>query len=133
MAGLGDMMVGGVLRAEDYDRAKKFYTEVLGLAEARETPGPTREGSFGAGGGTMVSIYERPGLPAPQNTTLNFTVPADKIDSVVAELRTKGVVFEDYDIPEIGLKTVNGVAEFEGNKVAWFNDTEGNIISVASM
>lgn len=133
MAGLGDMMVGGVLRAEDYDRAKKFYTEVLGLAEARETPGPTREGSFGAGGGTMVSIYERPGLPAPQNTTLNFTVPADKIDSVVAELRTKGVVFEDYDIPEIGLKTVNGVAEFEGNKVAWFNDTEGNIISLASM
>ena len=133
MAGLGDMMVGGVLRAEDYDRAKKFYTEVLGLAEARETPGPTREGSFGAGGGTMVSIYERPGLPAPQNTTLNFTVPADKIESVVAELRTKGVVFEDYDIPEIGLKTVNGVAEFEGNKVAWFNDTEGNIISLASM
>ncbi|MFH0915571.1 MAG: VOC family protein [bacterium] len=133
MAGLGDTTVSGVLRAEDYDRAKKFYTEVLGLAEPRETPGPTREGAFGAGGGTVVSIYERPDLPAPQNTTLNFTVSADKVDSVVAELRSKGVVFEDYDIPEIGLKTVNGVAEFEGNKVAWFNDTEGNIISIASM
>ena len=33
-------------------------------------------------------------------------------------LRAKGVVFEDYDMPEIGLKTVNGVAEVEGTKAA---------------
>ena len=28
-------------------------------------------------------------------------------------LRARGVVFEDYDLP--GLKTVNGIAEIEGN------------------
>ena len=60
MAGLGDMMVAGVLRADDYDRAKKFYTDVLGL-KLEETTGPAREGRFSAGSGTMVSIYERPG------------------------------------------------------------------------
>jgi len=58
-----------------------------------------------------VMIYERPGMPAPENTTLGFAVDADRFDALVAELRGKGVVFEDYDVPEMGLKTVDGVAE----------------------
>ena len=125
-------MVGAVLRAEDFGRAKKFYTEVLGL-KAEESGGPTPEGMFTAGGGTMVSIYERPGMPAPQNTTLQFGVPKDQFEAVLADLRARGVVFEDYDMPEIGLKTVNGVTEFEGRMVAWFKDTEDNIVSIGSM
>ncbi len=133
MAGLGDIPVAGVLRAEDYDRAKKFYTEVLGLQAQQSSAEMTREGMFAAGAGTMVSIYERPGMPAPQNTTLGFAVPADRFDAVVEELRAKGVVFEEYDIPEIGLKTVNGVAEFAGNKAAWFKDSEDNIINIGTM
>ena len=132
MAGLAEYHAAAVLRAEDYDRAKEFYVEVLGLqAEAAE--GPTREGRFTAGAGTTVTIYERPGMPAPQNTTLAFAVPPAVFDKVVADLRARGVVFEEYDIPEIGLKTVNGVAEFEGGKVAWFLDTEGNIVSLGSV
>lgn len=133
MPGLKDIPVAGVLRAEDFQRAKKFYTEVLGLAEAQESSALTHEGMFTAGSGTMVSVYERPGLPAPANTTLAFGVPADKFDAVMAELRAKGVTFEDYDLPEIGLKTVAGVATYEGNKVAWFKDSEGNIISLGTM
>jgi catechol 2,3-dioxygenase-like lactoylglutathione lyase family enzyme len=133
MAGLRDIPVAGVLRAENYQRARKFYMEVLGLAEARESTALTREGMFTAGAGTMVSIYERPGMPAPANTTLGFGVPADKFDGLVAELRANGVVFEDYDMPEIGLKTVNGIAEFDGNKVAWFKDSEGNILNLGAM
>jgi predicted enzyme related to lactoylglutathione lyase len=132
MAGLGDMMVACVLRAEKYDRAKKFYTEVLGLT-AEEDAGPTHEGRFWAGERTMVSIYERPGMPAPQNTTLAFGVPADRFDAVLADLRARGVVFEEYDIPEIGLKTINGIAMFGDSKTAWFKDTEGNILNVISM
>ena len=48
------------------------------------------------------------------------------------DLRAKGVTFEDYDVPEIGLKTVNGIAEFEGTKAAWFKDSEDNIINIVS-
>lgn len=128
MAGLADYAAQAVLRAEDYDRAAKFYTEVLGLSPGPTNESMTHEGSFVAGSGTVVGVYERPGMPAPQNTALGFSVPVDKFDGVVADLRGKGVVFEEYDIPEIGLKTVNGVAELEGNKAAWFKDTEGNII-----
>jgi hypothetical protein len=55
----------------------------------------------------------------------------------MAELRRRGVVFEEYDVP--GLKTVNGIAEVEGNyqseggggeRGAWFRDSEGNLLSI---
>ena len=52
---------------------------------------------------------------------------------MAAEIKAAGVVFEDYDIPEIGLKTVDGVAELDGTKSAWFKDTEGNILNLVSM
>lgn len=128
MAGLGDYPVAGVLRAENLARAEKFYTEVLGLKKAQAV-----QGMFEAGDGTMVMVYERPGMPAPENTALGFGVPADRFDELLADLKAKGVVLEDYDIPEMGLKTVNGVAEFDGSKGAWFKDSEGNIINIATM
>jgi predicted enzyme related to lactoylglutathione lyase len=130
MAGLGDSMVVPVLRAEDLARAGEFYTEVLGLTRGPSSPAGD---TFVAGGGTAVMLYERPGMPAPENTTLGFAVDADKFDALIAELRGKGVVFEEYDVPEIGLKTVNGVATFDDAKSAWLKDTEGNIISIAVM
>jgi hypothetical protein len=106
----------------------------LGLKPG-DVSGPASEGMgmFTAGDGTMVMIYERPGMPAPQNTALGFGIPADRFDEVAADLRAKGVTFEDYDLPEIGLKTVNGIAEFEGNKAAWFKDSEDNIVNIAAM
>ena len=36
--------------------------------------------------------------------------------------------FLDYDFP--GLKTVDGVAELDGEKSAWFDDSEGNILAL---
>jgi predicted enzyme related to lactoylglutathione lyase len=134
MADLGEFPVAGVLRAEDIARARTFYTDVLGL-KAMDAPGSSGEGMgmFTAGGGTMVMIYERPGMPAPENTTLGFGVAVDKFDEVIADLRGRGVIFEDYDLPDIGLKTVDGVGDYDGAKVAWFKDTEGNIINIASM
>jgi predicted enzyme related to lactoylglutathione lyase len=131
MAVLGDYPVTGVLRAESFERAKKFYTEVLGLAEGMSTG---RGGAmFVAGDGSMVMIYERPGMPAPENTVLGFAIPADKFDEVAADLRSKGVVFEEYNMPEMGLTTTNGVAEMDGSKAAWFKDSEGNILNIATM
>ena len=132
MASLGDYPVGAVLRAEDVARATRFYTEVLGLRPST-AGGPTGEGMFSAGDGTGLMIYERPGMPAPQNTTLGFGVPRERLDEVVAGLRAKGVTFEEYDLPEIGLKTVDGIAEIEGVRLAWFKDSEGNIVNIATM
>jgi catechol 2,3-dioxygenase-like lactoylglutathione lyase family enzyme len=134
MTSLGDYPAAAVLRAEDLARARRFYIDILGL-RAGDVSGPASEdmGMFTAGQGSMIMIYERPGMPAPQNTALGFGIPADRFDDVVADLRAKGVTFEDYDLPEIGLKTVNGIAEFEGNKAAWFRDSEDNIVNIAAM
>ena len=130
MSGLADYPVSAVLRAENLERAKRFYSEALGLTER---PLGEEMAMFEAADGGKVMLYERPGMPAPENTTLGFGIPADAFDSVMADLRAKGVVFEEYDIPEIGLKTVGGVAETDGWKSAFFKDTEGNIISLNSM
>ena len=60
----------------------------------------------------------------------------DDLESVVAELRRRGVVFEEVDVP--GLRTVDGIADIEGNypskgvgeRGAWFRDSEGNLVGV---
>lgn len=130
VAGLGDSMAAAVLRADDLARATTFYTEVLGLTRGMVFSGGAM---FMAGKGTAVMIYERPGMAAPESTVLGFAVGADEFDDLMAELRRRGVVFEEYDIPDLGLKTVDGVAVTDGVKGSWFKDTEGNIINVAVM
>ena len=132
MAGLSGTPAVTVLRADDLARARTFYTQVLGLAE-NAALGGAGMAFFSAGGGTTFTIYERPGMPAPANTVLAFPVKPEEFDAVAAEIKAAGVVFEDYDIPEIGLKTVDGVAELDGTKSAWFKDTEGNILNLVSM
>jgi catechol 2,3-dioxygenase-like lactoylglutathione lyase family enzyme len=119
----------GTMRAEDLPRARHFYNETLGM-QVEDQP---EAGLFivNAGMGTRFAIYERPGMPAPMNTQLTFIVR--EVETTVRELQGRGVRFEDYDMPEIGLKTVNGVAMMGGQQSAWFKDTEGNILSIASM
>jgi hypothetical protein len=53
----------------------------------------------------------------------------DDVGAEVAELKARGVVFEEYDMP--GIKTVNGIATAGGAKTAWFKDTEGNTLAVS--
>jgi hypothetical protein len=52
----------------------------------------------------------------------------DDVEAAVAELRGRGVVFEEYDLP--GFKTVDGIAEIAGEKGAWFKDSEGNLLAI---
>ena len=47
----------------------------------------------------------------------------------VAELKARGVEFEDYDMPE-GSKSASGVLTARGAKAAWFKDSEGNIMAI---
>jgi hypothetical protein len=60
---------------------------------------------------------------------LSIALSSDDIEREVAELKRRGVVFEEYDMP--GLKTVNSIATGGGAKTAWFKDSEGNIPAVS--
>jgi hypothetical protein len=60
----------------------------------------------------------------------------DDIEAVANELRRRGVVFEEVDVP--GLRTVDGIADIRGNypskgtgeRAGWFRDSEGNLLGI---
>ncbi|HEY3317078.1 MAG TPA: VOC family protein [Coriobacteriia bacterium] len=116
-----------VLRVQDYDRAKKYYQDMLGL-KVMDAPNMPGMGTVSLADGTGFELYVNPALPAPQNTTLAILVK--DFDMSFNELKGRGVMFEEYDLPDMGIKTVNGVAEMQGIKSAWFKDSEGNIINL---
>ena len=49
----------------------------------------------------------------------------------VAELRRRGVVFEEYDQP--GLRTVDGIATTPVGRAVWFKDSEGNALTMTQL
>ena len=108
--------------AVDLARAKDFYQNKLGLAiEFEEDQGVMLRTTTGS----QILLYPR-GATTADHTVCSFEV-AD-IGAAVAELRGKGITFEEYDFP--GLKTENGIASIGDQKAAWFKDTEGNILAV---
>ena len=110
----------------DLHRAHKYYEEKLGLKVIKTDPSPGA--TLQAGEGTKLYIYQRAATKA-DHTAASFTVK--DVEATVKELKAKGVVFEDIDTPSF--KTVNGIATMGELKVAWFKDTEGNILAVTNM
>jgi catechol 2,3-dioxygenase-like lactoylglutathione lyase family enzyme len=127
---LSEGKVATRLPAQDLDRAKAFYAEKLGLDPVEERPGGLRY----VCGGTEFALFASAGAAAGNHTQMGWEV-AD-LDSTLAELRARGVVFEEYDLP--GLTTVDGIAEIEGNyaskgtgeRAVWFHDSEGNLLGI---
>jgi catechol 2,3-dioxygenase-like lactoylglutathione lyase family enzyme len=120
---LGDIEVAAVLPAKDVGRAKEFYRDKLGL-EPME-PGDDNL-MFQCGNGTRFLLYQTDNAGTAKNTQMGWVT--DDVERDVQELRSRGVVFEEYDFP--GLKTENGVATSDAGKAAWFLDSEGNILSL---
>ncbi|MGH2662732.1 MAG: VOC family protein [Actinomycetota bacterium] len=108
--------------AKDLDGTRKFYESVLGFDIVREDP----SGILYRAGDSVVGLYPTQFAGTAQHTIGGFLV--EDIEASMADLRTKGVTFEEYDMP--GLKTENGVATLGDSKVAWFKDPEGNILAL---
>ena len=124
------MLINAIVRptlpAVDIKRARKFYEETLGLKVVGEDPSP---GIFlQAGKGSELYIYQRSATKA-DHTVISFEVK--DIEAEAKELKRMGVKFEEYDIPSMGIKTVNSIATMATRKSAWFKDTEGNILAIA--
>jgi catechol 2,3-dioxygenase-like lactoylglutathione lyase family enzyme len=112
-----------VLPASDLDRARRFWSDTFGATPSRTDMG----GDLYLVGGIPLLVYETQFAGTAQNTA--FALFTDDLDRDMAALRDKGVTFNEYDLP--GLKTENGVVDLDGERGAWFNDSEGNIISLA--
>jgi catechol 2,3-dioxygenase-like lactoylglutathione lyase family enzyme len=119
------------LPVQDLDRARRFYAEKLGLEPSDERPG----GLLYRCPGGEFALFESAGASPGAFTQMAWEV--DDIQATVAELKQRGVVFEEVDLP--GLRTIGGIADIEGNypskgasgeRAAWFRDSEGNMLGI---
>ena len=116
---------GATIPAKDLEGTRRFYEDVLGLEVTMENPA----GIVYRSGDTFLSLYPTELGGKAEHTLGSFVV--EDVEATMADLRSKGVKFEEYDMP--GIKTESGVAELEGTKGAWFKDPEGNILSIVEM
>jgi predicted enzyme related to lactoylglutathione lyase len=109
--------------AKDLGRARQFYEQKLGFKPKQEVAGGV---VYEFGEGTRCFLYPTPNAGTSKASQAFWQVT--DIEREVAELKSRGVQFEDYDLP--GMKSVNGIFTGGGAKAAWFKDSEGNIMAV---
>jgi predicted enzyme related to lactoylglutathione lyase len=117
--------VSGMIAAADLGRAKAWYSANLGLEPFQEFQGMVMDYKCGA---SRFNIYRTEFAGTAKNTVGMWRlkdVPAE-----VERLKARGVTFEEYDFGEWG-KTVDGImTDPNGETIAWFKDSEGNILGI---
>jgi catechol 2,3-dioxygenase-like lactoylglutathione lyase family enzyme len=109
----------------DLGRAATFYEGTLGLPRAGAEGSEVVE--F-ASGDTRINVYRSSFAGTNRATALTWAV--DDVDDVVRTLKSKGVTFEHYDLPDTQHE---GDVHVSGHiRVAWFKDPDGNILSVVN-
>ena len=106
---------------QDVARARKFYEEKLGFKPKEEIAG----GVVYAFEGTECFLYPTPNAGTSRASQAFWQV--EDIEREVAELKARGVSFEQYDMPGIDN---NGISTGGAAKAAWFKDTDGNIMAL---
>ena len=118
------------LPAQDLDRARRFYGDVLGLEPVEERGGGLRY----LCGATEFHLFASSGAASGTSTQAGFEV--DDIDAVVANLRARGLEFERFDIAgfevqgDIVVVPNNYPSKGTGERGAFFRDSEGNLLSI---
>jgi catechol 2,3-dioxygenase-like lactoylglutathione lyase family enzyme len=118
------------LPAQDLERARRFYSEVLGLEPAEERGGGLRY----LCGATEFHLFESSGAASGASTQAGFEV--DDIDAALSELRDRGLRFERFDIPgfdargDVVVVPNNYPSKGTGELGAFFRDSEGNLLAI---
>jgi catechol 2,3-dioxygenase-like lactoylglutathione lyase family enzyme len=121
---LGSLNIVAFVPTRDSGKAKAFYEGVLGLRFVKDD-------GFALvldANGIMVRVAK---VPAPF-TPAQFTIlgwQVTQIEKVAKALQEKGVHFERFGFFEqdaLGIWTAP-----TGEKVAWFKDPDGNVLSVS--
>jgi catechol 2,3-dioxygenase-like lactoylglutathione lyase family enzyme len=113
----------GFIPTRDYDKARAFYEGKLGF----EFISLDQFALVMSIGGHRIRIAKVPNFTPLQGTILGWEV--ENIAAVAAWLGEKGVALEKYPFiqdRELGIWTAPS-----GDKVAWFKDPDGNVLSVS--
>jgi catechol 2,3-dioxygenase-like lactoylglutathione lyase family enzyme len=106
----------------DLKRARTFFEGVLGLRFVSED-------SFAIvfdAKGTMLRVANTPGFQPAPHTIVGWVVPG--IERCVEKLRARGVSFMRY--PSMNQDALGIWTSPSGAKVVWFQDPDGNILSL---
>ena len=123
---LGDHPIHPVLLAKDLAAAREFYHDKVGLEILMENDDAI---VFRCGGGTQLDVTKSTVGTADEQTQVSWQVP--DLRAEVAELRSRGVKVEDYDMP--GLRTEDGIADLGFAFAAWIVDPGGNALGVMQL
>ena len=120
---LGSTNIVAFVPTKDSERARAFYEGVLGLRFIKDD-------GFAMvldANGIMIRVAKVPQFTPAQFTILGWQVK--DIENFAAELTKRGVHFEIFGFfkqDSLGIWTAP-----TGDKVAWFKDPDGNILSVS--
>jgi predicted enzyme related to lactoylglutathione lyase len=110
--------------AKDVPRARRFYEQKLGFKPTKEANGGV---VYEFGNRTACFLYPTPNAGTSHASQAFWQV--SDIEQEVADLKERGVEFEDYEMPGAD-KSPSGVVTAGGAKAAWFKDSEGNIMAI---
>ena len=118
--------IAPVLLAKDLATARELYHDKLGLQILRENENAI---VFRCGGGTHLDVTRSTVGTADEQTQASWQV--NDVRAEVAELRTRGVKVQDYDLP--GLKTEDGIADLGFAWAAWIIDPGKNALGILQL
>jgi catechol 2,3-dioxygenase-like lactoylglutathione lyase family enzyme len=120
---LGDHDVAATLAVTDVDAARSFYEGTLGLEPVLEVP----DSVIYSAGKSRLMVYRSDFARTNRATGATWAVGGE-LESIVDDLRAKGVAFEHYDLPDT--TRAGDIHEMGGMRGAWFKDPDGNIIAL---
>jgi predicted enzyme related to lactoylglutathione lyase len=120
---LSNAPIRAYIPATNVARARKFYEEIVGLRPKEEYAG----GVIYACGNTEAFLYPTPNAGTSKASQAFWSV--DDVAAEVAELKARGVTFEEYAMA--GQTMANSILTAGGAKTAWFKDPEGNTLAIS--
>jgi catechol 2,3-dioxygenase-like lactoylglutathione lyase family enzyme len=123
---LGEHPITPVLLAKDLAAAREFYHDRVGLEILTEGDDAI---VFQCGGGTHLDVTKSTVGTADEQTQASWQV--QDLRAEVAELRSRGVEVQEYDMP--GLKTEDGIADLGFAWMAWIIDPGGNALAIMQL
>ncbi len=125
---LKDQSSSAIVAVRDIERARDFYMNVLGL----DLAGKAMDGVLGfRTGDTRLIVYQSKEGGTNRANAVVWSC-GDEIDSILAELESKGVTFEHY--PDMDGVRLEGNVHVAGPmKMIWFKDPDGNILHLTNI
>lgn len=123
---LADHSSSAIVAVSDIERARQFYSEVLGL---QSLPGDMEGVIAYRTGETTLVVYQSDEAGGNRGNAVVWGV-GDDVEPIVHELAGRGVTFERYD----GIGEWRDGIHFAGPmRLVWLKDPDGNILHLNNM